>query len=279
MRPRSEPLRAITYLVPGIPLEFFEAVVEQVARAVGRPITLESEPRISGPMHGDHDPFAEGQADIGFLCSPSYLYLRSKAVPSVELVRAGFVFDDPRNGGRPHYFSEVVVRAEREAESLCDLRGAVLGFNDSCSLSGYYAAQQELARRGAPEGFFAEERCTGSHAGSIEAILDGTIDVATIDSNTLSIVKRRRPEVAGALRVVESLGPHPIQPTVVRRELGPQIRSRIESALLGLSTRTSSAGRRAASLGLGGCVPIDDSLYAEECRALEDLGQLAQRCG
>ena len=49
---------------------------------------------MSGPMHGDHDPFASRDADLGFLCSLSFLYLPEQATPSIELVPAAFVFHD-----------------------------------------------------------------------------------------------------------------------------------------------------------------------------------------
>jgi hypothetical protein len=49
----------MTYLSPGIPLAFFEAVVEHVRRALGRPASLLAETRVSGPMRGAVDPFSK----------------------------------------------------------------------------------------------------------------------------------------------------------------------------------------------------------------------------
>ena len=85
------PLRAITYLSPGIPLEFFERVFRSLERVVGRRFVLERDERSSGPMHGETDPFSVGRADLGFLCSPSYLYLRALPEPSVVLVPVGWI--------------------------------------------------------------------------------------------------------------------------------------------------------------------------------------------
>ncbi|MEM9381598.1 MAG: PhnD/SsuA/transferrin family substrate-binding protein [Planctomycetota bacterium] len=266
------PLRALTYLAPGLPLELFQAVVDHVGRSIGRRIELVSESRHSGPMHGDHDPFAAGEAEIGFLCSPSYLYLTSGGAPTVELVPAGFVFDDPRNAGGPHYFSDVVVRGDRGESALADLRGAVLGFNDTCSMSGYYAALKAVE-----DGFFGAEVCTGSHAASIDALLGGEIDVACIDSNVLALERAARPDLARELRVVESLGPHPIQPVVVRGDLAAELAPAIAEALLGLA-RNASARERTAAFGLRSFAPITDDLYAEERRAFERLGFLFERC-
>ncbi len=270
------PLRAITYLAPGIPFEFFEHVTRYLSRAVGRGSTLESDERISGPMHAEHDPFSIGRADLGFLCSPSYLYLRALPEPSVELVPVGFVFRDPRNQGLPHYFSDVIVRADRDVSRLEELRDGIFGFNDTCSLSGYFAARKELAFRGQTNGFFKAELCTGSHAASIRAVLAGEVDLAAIDSNVLALAERGFPRLRERLRVIESWGPHPIQPIVLSTtstELGPSLRA----ALLAMP-EDPEVGPVLYRFGLERCVPIDDTLYADERTALEELGQLQPRC-
>jgi len=264
-------LRALTYLAPGIPLEFFEAVTDHLARALSLRIELEMDSSSSGPMYGQHDPFAADRHDIGFLCSPSYLYLRAKSPPSVELVPAGFAFDDPRAAGRPVTFSEVVVRSDHPARSFVDLAGGVWGYNDECSLSGHFSTLQKLSELGCNGDFFRRRVRTGSHHASLAATLDGAIDGAAIDSTVLALVRRERPELTSRLRVIDSWGPFPIQPIVVRAGLGSAWARRIADALLGLERE---ARTRLARFGLADCVPIDDTAYAEERRALCDLGTL-----
>ncbi len=226
-------------------------------------------------MEGDDDPFAGGQADVGFLCSPSYLYLSSLERPSVELVPAGLVFSDPRTAGRPVYFSEVIVRRSDEASSLADLRGRVWGFNDRCSLSGYFSALQQVEHCEPSGEFFARMVCTGSHWSSIESVLDGGIDGAAIDSNALQNYYAVRPSLREELRVVESLGPFPIQPIVVRSGDAP-LRDGIAAALLGLAG-APELRRAKAEFGFEKCVPVDEQLYEGERRALETLGVLRSR--
>jgi len=262
-------LRGVTYLAPGLPLELFELVLEHLGRDLGCAVTLRTEERNSGPMHGDHDPFAEGEADVGFLCSPSYLYLCTRPEPSVALVPAGFVFSDPRNEGRATYFSEVVVRDDHPATHFEDLAGGVWGFNDTCSLSGYFSTRQRIAELGRDGDFFTRWTCTGSHAGSIDAALAGEIDGAAIDSNVLAAHLRERPDLAERLRVVESWGPFPVQPVVVRAEFAHLAVDMARSLL-----RLRGARERAelARLGLAGFTPIGSKLYAEELAALQRLG-------
>jgi phosphonate transport system substrate-binding protein len=222
-------------------------------------------------MHGDTDPFAASEADIGFRCSPSYLYLSTQVPPSVELVPAGFVFRDPRHAGQPVYYSEIVVRAQHSARAFADLAGTVWGFNDECSLSGYFSTLQELARLGAERSFFERWVRTGSHAASIEATLAGTVDGATIDSIAFALMLRERPELRERLRVLASFGPFPIQPVVVRSELAPRLRVRLADALLELGR---GPGASLSRFGLEGCVPIDHAMYEDEHRALCSLGCL-----
>ena len=269
----ATPLRAVTYLSPGIPFPFFELVTRYLARVVGREPFVERDERISGPMHGDHDPFADGGMDLGFLCSPSYLYLRALEHPSVELLPVGFVFRDSRNQGRPLYFSDVIVRADRGDTRLEDLAGATFGFNDTCSLSGYFAAKQELASRGLADGFFGTERCTGSHAASIQAVLNGEVDVAAIDSNVLALAELDHPGLRSEVRIIESWGPHPIQPVVLSTRTHAELGEALRAALLDITSDTEF-GPLLSPFGLERCVPIDDTLYANERAALEGLGHL-----
>ena len=93
-------MRIITYLAPSLPSALFEAI----ARRLDAELMFEE--RISGPLPGDDEPFSRGEADIGFVCAPSYRMLRG----TVELLPA-LVPLDARAGGRPVYFADVVVRA------------------------------------------------------------------------------------------------------------------------------------------------------------------------
>ena len=72
---RPEELRFVTYLSPGIPRAFFEAVVDHVRRALGQRASISVETRVSGPMRGAA-PFTKGETDVGFMCAPSFFWLR-----------------------------------------------------------------------------------------------------------------------------------------------------------------------------------------------------------
>ena len=263
-----ENLRFVTYLTPGIPQGFFEALVDHVRRALrcGR-TSLRVETRISGPERGSKDPFSGDEADVGFMCSPSFVWLRGLRPPPVELLVAP-VFGDARAAGRPVYFCDVVVRRDGQIRSFDELRGRSWAYNDRCSLSGYYSLLNKLAEIGADESFFARVSCSGSHLNSIESVVRGEVDAAAIDSNVLNMQLREVPGLREQLRVIESLGPFPIQPVVVRSTLDPELKEGLRAALL--SVDADPRTRRALSgFGLERFVPVSEKDYAPDLPVFE----------
>jgi phosphonate transport system substrate-binding protein len=261
-REYSGEIRFITYLSPSIPQELFEAIVEHVRQTLGyEGASLEVESRVSGPERGVVDPFTREEADVGFMCLPSFVWLRELSPPPVELLGVAPVFEDPRASGRPVYFCDVVVRRDAPVRSFAGLRGRSWAYNDVCSLSGYHSLLGRLAEAGEDEGFFGRMFRSGSHLKSIEAILRGEADAAAIDSNVLSLRLREDPDLRGSLRVIEAWGPFPIQPVVVRSTLEPELKEGLRSSLLAVSADPRT--RRAVSeFGLEGFVPVTDEDYA-----------------
>lgn len=260
-------LRFVSYLSPGIPRAFFEAVVEHVRRAVGHRVSLSVESRVSGPMRGIEDPFSKGEADVGFMCAPAFLWLRELEGPPVELLPAAPVFRDGRASGQPIYFSELVVHSDSPARSFLDLRGRSWAYNDPCSLSGYYSLLQKLSEMGEDRGFFRRIHCSESHLNSMEMVASGEVDAAAIDSNVLGIKLRSVPELRRRLRVIETWGPFPIQPVVVRSGLHPRLKDRLRAALLAIGV-DAPVPPTLAGFGLQRFAPVTYEHYAPEREAL-----------
>ena len=266
-------LRFVTYLSPGIPRAFYEAVVEHVRRALGRRASLLVEPRTSGPVRGGYDPFSAGEADVGFMCTPALLWRRELEKPPVELLPAAPVFGDVRAPGRPVYFSEVVVRRESVAGSFLDLRGCSWAYNDACSLSGYYNTLKKLTNIGEYRDFFGRIVCSESHLNSMEMISDGRVDAAAIDSNVLRIKLESSPRLVEELRVIETWGPFPIQPVVLRSALDPELKERLCSVLLQIGADPPASLTR---FGLARFAPVTYEHYAPEGRILRECERV---CG
>jgi ABC-type phosphate/phosphonate transport system substrate-binding protein len=235
-------LRLITYLAPSIPAALFRAVAEHLESTCGVAVALQFDERISGPLQGDSDPFADGTADVGFICAPSVRWMHSKDANEIELLPS-LVPSDPRAEGRPVYFADVVVRADSRFQTFDDLRGARWAYNDRNSRSGWFSMVEHA---GDPDAFFGSLVQSGSHLRSLAIVGGGEADAAAIDSNV------RRPD---GLRVVATWGPYPIQPVIVRGALDGAVKAQIARALLTMPRDVL------APFGFSGFAAVDERAY------------------
>ncbi|HEU4396439.1 MAG TPA: PhnD/SsuA/transferrin family substrate-binding protein [Actinomycetota bacterium] len=250
------PLRLATFLAPNMqPLYRFLA--DHLAARLDRPVEL-----VVGTSFAQ---FQRGQADVGVICGLPYVWLAAQRPPPVEPLAAP-VLSGERYGGRPIYFSDVIVRRDSPLTRLEDLRGCSWAYNDPTSHSGYTLTLHALVRMGARPGFFGRLVQAGYHERSVELVARGEVDASAIDSQVLAVALRDQPELAAGLRVVDTFGPSTIQPVVVASRLPEPVKIAVRDALLDLD------GRRAAEPGLAHgfverFVAIDDGDY-DDIRAM-----------
>jgi phosphonate transport system substrate-binding protein len=167
-----------------------------------------------------------------------------------------------RYRGKPIYFSDVVVRRDSPFQSLNDLQGCLWACNEPTSHSGCNLVRYCLAVRGKGAEFFQEVVESGSHQSSLAMLVDGQIDAAAIDSTVLELELRLRPELRQYIRVIETLGPSPIPPSVISTAVDPIVRRAIQQALLMM--HADDEGRLVlASPSIARFVQVSDSDYDE----------------
>jgi phosphonate transport system substrate-binding protein len=242
----------VTYLAPSLPEELFRLVGEAIAESFETEVWLRVEPRISGPLPGDENPFDDETAEIGFVCAPTFRWLHDR----LELLPVP-VPVDARAQGEAVYFADVVVRADSVVRSFEDLRGRRWAFNDRNSRSGWFSMLERVSPAPA-DGFFSELIHAGSHLESLALIASGRADAAAIDSNVLRLQRLRGEGPAESLRVLESWGPFPIQPVVMRSGVPRSTRDAVRRALLQMH---ETHGDDLAAFGVCRFVDVDRSSY------------------
>ncbi|GAC1364414.1 MAG: hypothetical protein NVSMB44_23700 [Ktedonobacteraceae bacterium] len=205
------------------------------------------------------DDFAHGQVDAGFLCGLLYVHLTAQQSCPVELLAAP-VLTGARYQGRPHYFSDVVVRASGPYGTFADLRGCTWAYNEGASHSGCNLVNYSLLERGLSPRYFGQLVRSGSHLNSLRMVLAGDADAAAIDSHLLAVVLRNDAQLAARVRVVDTFGPSAVPPVVVARRLDAGLKHAMREVLTTLHHDPFSA-RALREGGIERFVPVDDAWY------------------
>lgn len=217
-------LRFLTFLAPNM-YPVYEAVASFVGQRLGLPTTLET-------GHA-FDQLNSGEGDVAFICGLPYVLLARQQPPPVELIAAPVLQGD-RYGGKPIYYSDVIVRRDRPWTSFADLRGCSWAYNDPDSHSGYNITRYQLVRMGETKGFFGQVVCAGWHQRAIRMVCHGEVDASAIDSQVLAIELRDHPELATQLNIMDVLGPTAIQPVVMPHAAPDSLKADVQAALLAM---------------------------------------------
>lgn len=236
-------LKIATFLSPN-----YFALYQFVADTLGRQVGVGTLEFGQGSTFAE---FQDGEFDLVFACGYWYAHKAALYTPLAAPVLA-----DPRYQDRSIYFVDLIVRPERSFENLNDLSGQVFAFNEEYSFSGFHALRSELARRGLTFSYFGGPVKTGSHLGSIEAVLRGQADFAAIDSTVLAYELETRPFLQSRLRILTSFGPYAAPPLLVNRKWPENDRQQLITAL------TALPPAKLAEFGLKAYRPVDPATYA-----------------
>jgi phosphonate transport system substrate-binding protein len=256
-------LRFGTYLAPNV-----MPVYELVTREVGRRLGIETELVVET----SYDSCERDENEVCFVCSLPYVTFERRGLDLAVPIAAPVLIGD-RYGGRPVYFSDVIVARDSPFRSFADLRGRSWAYNEPLSHSGYGITRYHLVELGETGGFFGEVIKAEFHEESIRMVARGDVDASAIDSQVLEIALRDDPAVAARLRVVEALGPSTIQPVAVSRRVPEDVREAIRNVLLTMTDERAVREQFAACL-IERFVAVDSASY-DDIRMMLDACESA----
>jgi phosphonate transport system substrate-binding protein len=258
-------LRLGTYLVSNATtLALYELVTEEIGRRLGVPTEL--------VVESSYESCEKDQNEVCFVCSLPYVTFERQGLDLAVPVAAP-VLRGERYGGRPIYFSDVIVHRDSPFLTFLDLRGRSWAYNEPLSWSGYGITRYHLVTLGETNGFFREVVEAGFHREAIRMVAQGQVDGSAIDSQVLSIELRDHTDLAEQVRVVGALGPSTIQPVAVSRRVPQDVQEAIRDVLV--TVAEDSAVRQRLSVALvERFVPVDAGSY-DDIRMMVDVCEAA----
>jgi ABC-type phosphate/phosphonate transport system substrate-binding protein len=213
--------------------ECWQRLLEGLSEGVGVPLKY-LEHRPPAPIN---ELWRRGDQGAVFMCGLPF----ARSVPRPPIVAAPVPLSASFQG-RPQYWSDLVVRADSDFQTLEDTFGHRLALTTMDSQPGCLALLYHLMAAASAAGDHrslyqrvVEPRMTP--LGAMTAVIDGLADVAPIDSFAFSLAQRYVPELTVQLRVVATTEPTPIPPLVASRPVHPAL----ESAFLEAHNNSSMA--------------------------------------
>ena len=209
------------------------------------------------PAQADDDP------DVLFMCGLPTGQEADRFDPLVAPVLAR-----QRYGGRPIYFSDLVVRRGTSGPPQPAWK---IAYNDRDSFSGWFAPRSGLAALGLDPTAMTWI-ATGSHLDSLQAVLTGAANAAGIDSMVMDLVDGEADPSKGVV-TIESFGPWPAPPISSRAGLDESVRDELASTLA--SMHEDAAGARVlSSWGVELLAPVDAAAYQRLAQFAETTASL-----
>lgn len=192
-----------------------------------------------------------GQLDAAWICGFPYVQHRD----ALTLLAA------PLYRGEPLYQAYLIVRGERAAARLADLRGDIHAFSDPDSNSGFLVTTAMLAAAGeTAAGFFARSFFTYGHRNVIRAVAAGLAHSGSVDGYVWDVMAAIEPGLVGATRVIATSAPMGFPPIAASRLTDPVLARQISAALLAMDR--SEVGREIlATLRLDGFAEVEPALF------------------
>lgn len=205
----------------------YETLANYLGERLGRPVEL-----VQGKSYTEINAMVrDGDVSLAFVCSGAFVIARREFGMEALVI--------PVVNGQKTYNSYLIVPTRSTAKTWEDLRQKTFAFTDPLSNTGRIVPVYVISQMGqTPEKFFKSTIFTYGHDKSIQAVADGLVDGAAVDSLVYDFIVKRDPALAARTKVIWKSLPYGINPVVVNPNLSPEQRRQFESIFLGMSSDT-----------------------------------------
>ena len=145
---------------------------------------------------------------------------------------------DSEHAEGPRYGSAIIVAHSSSIETLIEAKNHVAAINGYDSNTGMNLFRISLARAGARGNFFSKVIVTGSHRSSVDAVIMGEADIASIDVISLAHFKRFDPELSSKIRIIAYTPKTPGLPFITSGAAAPNMIEALRHVLFSVIRKT-----------------------------------------
>jgi phosphonate transport system substrate-binding protein len=233
---------------------------------------VRGEVKIAQNIDGMVQMMQAGEVDVFFDTAYTALMISSQtnAQPSLRWWK----------GGQAEYHSLFLTRADSPITSMAQVKGAMVGFEQAFSTSGYFVPRTYLASNGYKVQEFDDAKASvpadtigyafsGSSDNTIQWIISGRVPVGVVNNSEYAELPA---ETQALLRVLAETQPIPRAVVLLNPQLDSQLQQAITAKLVGME---SSGAAQSALEAFDGTSKFD-VLAAEQQKQLQSLYALSQ---
>ncbi|WP_213953690.1 MULTISPECIES: phosphate/phosphite/phosphonate ABC transporter substrate-binding protein [unclassified Variovorax] len=200
-----------------------QAMMDMLAKALGMPV----KPFVAADYNGVIEALRSGRLDVAYL--GPFSYVLGTTIAPIE----AFAVAETKKAGRTFYYSQIVAHKDTGIKTIKDLKGKTFAFVDPSSTSGHLFPKAGLIKAGFnPDTDFGRVIFSGSHDSSAIAVENKKVDAAAIADRILDAAIAKGLAKREDLVEVWRSDPIPESPTVWRKNLSPDLKSRVQAAFL-----------------------------------------------
>lgn len=240
-----------------VPMKDAETLIEEVgplAEMLSEELGIKVKPFTAVNYVSVVEGLGSGQVDFGFIPPFSYVLANSESDARVILTALG-------KDGLPAYKSQFMARVDSGITDLSDLTGKKVAFVDPSSASGYLYPAAHLVSLGYDIDKDIDSVFAGGHDKSLQAVLNGDVDVAAAFVDVRTRYPEDFPTAAEEVAVIGYTQDIPNVSVTVRGDMDEEMAEKISAALLAIAEDPEGLAMLKELFNMHGFVRATDADY------------------
>ncbi|ADU36346.1 phosphonate ABC transporter, periplasmic phosphonate-binding protein [Variovorax paradoxus EPS] len=200
-----------------------QAMMDMLSKALGFAV----KPFVAADYNGVIEALRSKRLDVAYL--GPFSYVLGATVADIE----AFAVAETKKAGRTFYYSQIVTHKDTGIKTVADLKGKTFAFVDPSSTSGHLFPKAGLMKLGFnTDKDFGRVIFSGSHDSSAIAVQNKKVEAAAIADRILDAAVSKGLVKREDLVEVWKSDPIPESPTVWRKDLPADLKTRVQAAFL-----------------------------------------------
>ncbi|GGG00236.1 phosphonate ABC transporter substrate-binding protein [Paenibacillus aceti] len=230
------PTTLTVQFVPSQNADTLEAKAKPLEKLLSDKVGVPVKVSVSTDYNTIIEAMASKKVDVGFLPPTAYVLAKEKGAAEVILQAQRFGVEDetgaPTTELVDFYKSMIIVKKDSSIQSLADLKGKKIAYQNVTSSAGFVWPAGKLMEAGLDPLKDVEAITVKGHDQGVLAVLNGDVDAAAIFQDARNTVKKDYPSVFEDTRVLTYTENIPNDTISVRSDMSPEWVEKLQNAFI-----------------------------------------------